>query len=234
MSARLLLLCALGCSAPDGPPPDEGPDPAPIATPPPPEPSRPAPPRPAAPAPKPQAPAPVLEATPADALPEAPFTAWTTKAPLTLVGPGGVSVALLDRLGVRVDVVQVLDARVRVTCVGCRGAGRDLEGWLPQGVLRAAGHPGTSQDPLVAALRTRASWAGSRDPALPAGPLCGLIDQGFAWTGAAATWEADGGRLVLGYDEGHWTETSRQDPAPASPPRGCRTAGLRGPPSAPP
>jgi len=144
--------------------------------------------------------------TPDGLLPAVPFTAWTTDAPLTLVGPGGTRVAELSRAGVRVEVVQVLPARVRLVCSGCTGEQADIEGWLPTGHLRAARTPGGAADPLTAALKLRARWAGSAD--LPAGAthatMCRLIDRGYERDGAHVTYEDDTGRLVLELRLGAW------------------------------
>ncbi len=233
MWSRIHLCCLLACSAPDGLPPQErGPEPAPEAPALPPPPAGPLPAEPApAPLPaRPTGPSPSLQPTAANALPEAPFTAWTARAPLTLVAPGGASLGRIEALGVRVDVVQALDARLRVVCVGCRGPLRDVEGWLPQGTVRAAGDPGGSEDPLVAGLRTRASLAGK---GVDADAFCGLLDQGFAWSGAQATWSADGGLLRLTYDGQRWVEEARAAPVADPRPRSCQSAGLRGRPPGP-
>jgi hypothetical protein len=142
-------------------------------------------------------------------MPAAPFTAWTTTAPLTLVAPGGRPVATLRRLGVRVEVQQVLDARVRVTCTGCEGDAKDAEGWLQRGNLRAARTGGRDHDPLIGGLKRRAGWAGRRDlpPGAEPAALCALVDHGFTLDGPVATWEYAGGRLVLSWRDGAWSQT---------------------------
>ncbi len=147
-------------------------------------------------------------------MPGAPFTAWTTEAPLTLVAPGGRPVVNLRRIGVRVEVEQVLDSRVRVRCTGCGGEAQDAEGWLQRGNLRAARTGGQDHDPLIGGLKLRAGWAGRRD--LPAGTepasLCALVDHGFTLDGTVATWEHGGGRLVLSWDDGAWSQTTLTAP----------------------
>ncbi|MEC8423480.1 MAG: hypothetical protein VX000_06860, partial [Myxococcota bacterium] len=168
---RALAMALLGtaCSAPTTAPPG-APAPIPVTpdvaapTPhpaPPPEPASPH--RP----PAPPGPMPEVVPTPTERIPGAPFTAWTTTAPLTLVAPGGRPVATLQRLGVRVEVEQVLEARLRVRCTGCVGDARGAEGWVQPGQLRAARTGGETHDPLIGGLKRRAGWAGRRD--LPAG-----------------------------------------------------------------
>ncbi len=115
-------------------------------------------------------------------LPEAPFTAWTTSAPATLVGPGGVTVDVMRNTGVRVEVLQVLDARLRVRCTGCtHDTEEPPEGWLTRGSIRAADDHGEPNDLLSAVLRQRAAWAGGA--AAPEGfdnnSLCELADRGL-------------------------------------------------------
>jgi hypothetical protein len=214
--AFAMALLATACSAPTtappgsssvGAPPPEPDTPA-VHAPPPPEPSRPR--APAAPL----GPSPAVVPTPAARMPGAPFTAWTTTAPLTLVAPGGRPVATLRRLGVRVEVEQVLESRLRVRCTGCTGDAQDAEGWLQPGNLRAARTGGQDHDPLIGGLKRRAGWAGRRDLPPDAEPaaLCALVDHGFTLDGAVATWEHAGGRLVLSWDDGAWSQTTLAAP----------------------
>ncbi len=137
-----------------------------------------------------------------------PFTAWTADAPLTLVGPGGVTFAELRKVGIRVEVVQVLEHRVRVRCTAC--AERDVEGWLPRGHLRAPGAPGALRDPLAVALRWRARWASGGE--LPDGArhtdMCALIDHGFEIEddggATVARWSLGEGVVDLRLQDGDW------------------------------
>ncbi len=223
MTRVLPGLCLVAaCSAPTTAPPGAAPVPAPApeptaatapAPPPPPEPDPPAP------APAPAGPTPAVRPTDAAALPGAPFTAWTTAAPLTIVAPGGQPVTTLKQLGVRVEVLQVLDARLRVRCTGCAGDARDAEGWIQPERVRAARTPGQTHDPLTEALKRRARWASGAE--LPAGAapaaLCALVDQGFTLNGDTATWSADGGRAVLSWDGGAWTLVAATAPTSAPP-----------------
>lgn len=70
-----------------------------------------------------------------DALPAVPFRAWTLTAPLTLVGPGGTTMAVLQQAPFEVEVLQVLPDRVRLRCATCPGPAAGLEGWIPVGLL---------------------------------------------------------------------------------------------------
>ncbi len=246
---RLLPLLAVACSAPEiadlppnvtpppgaEAPPAERPQPtkspaelsgrAPAAPSPPsqpvPPPSRPPPP------PKPKTPPKSLVPTPEATLSAPPYTAWTTHAPLTPVGPGGVAVAHIAKLGVRIDVVQVLDHRTRFRCTGCTGDAAGAEAWLQPERFRAAGVGGTPEDPLVVALQIRARWAGGRDLPEGASPgqMCALVDSGFLWeTPEKAVWEADGGQLVLTWADGRWSIESVTAPRASADCRTQRTA----------
>ena len=209
-AVTMVVLC-LACSAPTTAPPGAAPTPAPVAEPQTPTVHRPPPPEPAPPqpVPVPLGPTPEVLPTPADRLPEAPFTAWTTTSPLTIVAPGGRPLATLRRLGVRLEVLQVLEARMRVECIGCEGEAAGVEGWVQRDTVRAARTGGQDHDPLIGGLKRRAGWAGSRDlptGAAPAG-MCALIDHGFTLDGTVATWEYGGGRLVLSWHDGAWSQT---------------------------
>lgn len=229
--AVLLLGLLWSCSAPDiedmpghgvpAPPPEPDPLPAAPAPPPPPEPQRPAPQA------APPALQPSLEATPETTVGTPPYTAWTAQAPLSPVGPGGRPVLRLRRVGVRVEVAQVLDERTRFTCTGCAGAEADTEAWVQPGRLRIAGAHGDRTDPLAVALRLRAQWAGGSG--LPEGMSramgCLLVDRGFTLHEGQpprAVWEAEGGRLVLEWREESWTVAEVQPPARELP-WSCRT-----------
>ena len=118
--------------------------------------------------------------------------------------------AHIRRLGVRIEVAQVLGHRTRFTCTGCQGSEHGVEAWLQPGRLRAAGAPGTPEDPLVAALQLRARWAGGANLPQGARPeqMCAVIDAGFEWTGSkTATWEHDEGRVVLSWTGSRWSAT---------------------------
>ena len=90
-----------------------------------------------------------------------PFSAWTAAIPLTLVAPGGANLAIIDKLGVRVEVQQIRTGRVLVRCTGCAGDAHNAEGWMPRGVLWTElpadqHHITEATDPLTVALAARA------------------------------------------------------------------------------
>ena len=154
-----------------------------------------------------------------------PFSAWTAATPLTLVAPGGANLAIIDKLGVRVEVQQVREGRILVKCVGCAGAARDAEGWMPRGVLWTALEaeptrtPGGT-DPLTTALQARAQWAQGVNlpPGATADGMCMLVDQGFAAEASQATSERSGGRVRLSRVGATWSVAEAT--APKHPPEG--------------
>lgn len=125
--------------------------------------------------------------------PTPPFTAWTTRAPTSIVGPGGVPLALLSRAGVRIEVIQVLPARVRLRCDGCDGQAAGVEGWLQADAIAWPGGPALPDGhPLGRALELRAAWARGAELPAPVDPdaLCALLDGGYSISGPGepATW----------------------------------------------
>ncbi len=119
----------------------------------------------------------------------------------------------LQRVGVRVEVVQVLSSRTRFTCAGCMGDDVGKEAWIQPGRLRIAGAHGEVTDPLSVALRLRARWAGGTG--LPDGMTsamgCLLIDHGFTLAPSdppRATWSAAGGELVMEWQDGRWQQVA--------------------------
>jgi hypothetical protein len=156
-----------------------------------------------------------------------PFPAWTTATPLTLVAPGGANVGVLERVGVRVKVLQIRAGRIHVLCTGCEGLSEGGEGYLPRDVLwaapvAAAEAPSSGDDPLSLLLAHRARWAVGLD--LPEGgtasAMCWLVDQGLTVEGSRAASERGGGSLVLQRTGAIWRLTEAAPPSTA--PEGWR------------
>ncbi len=154
-----------------------------------------------------------------------PFSAWTTATPLTLVAPGGANLGVLDRVGIRVQVLQVRAGRIHVACTGCTGAAKDARGYLPREVLwlspdAGATAPDSADDPLTLLLAHRARWAAGQD--LPEGTtpgaMCWLVDQGIGIDGSKASAESGGGGLLLQRIGAAWRLTEVH--APTSVPEG--------------
>ena len=154
-----------------------------------------------------------------------PFSAWTAATPLTLVAPGGANLAIIERLGVRVEVEQIREGRILVRCVGCTGSAKGAEGWMPRGVLwtsidaDATENP-SAADPLTTALYARSQW--EKGVNLPQGAtkdaMCALIDQGFEIQASQAVSEANNGRIRLSRVGATWSVAEAS--APTSPPQG--------------
>jgi hypothetical protein len=140
-----------------------------------------------------------------------PVSAWTAAVPLTLVAPGGSNIVVLEKLGVRVDVIQVREGRILVQCTGCEGEHAGAEGWMPRGVLWAAlsteTAPDDAKDPLTLALQYR-SWWTSGAPApegLTQAQACALVDGGWRMEPNLAVAESSGGKLVLSRTGASWS-----------------------------
>jgi len=140
-----------------------------------------------------------------------PVSAWTAAGPLTLVAPGGTNIVVLEKIGVRVKVIQVRVGRILVQCTGCDGEFADAEGWMPRGVLWAAlsedSDPPKAKDPLTLALRYRARWSsGTSVPeGLTADQVCAIADSGWRIEPNLAVAESHGGKLVLSRTGANWT-----------------------------
>jgi len=157
---------------------------------------------------------------PAESIPtQPPFPAWTTATPLTLVAPGGENLGSLDRVGVRVQVLQIRPGRVHAACTACEDKLRDAEGYLPKNVLWVMPDPGeetptTADDPLTLLMAHRARWAQGLD--LPAGStsraMCWLADHGIAVDGSTATSDSGGGTLLLQRIGASWRLTEATAP----------------------
>lgn len=133
-----------------------------------------------------------------------PFSAWTAATPLTLVAPGDTNMAVLDNLGVRVEVEQVRVGRILVRCSGCTGESKNAEGWMPRGVLWVqTPHSGmdadSAKDPLTLALQLRAQWSIQKNlpPNTTADSLCAVVDHGFKVDASQAIATVGGGKVVL-------------------------------------
>lgn len=141
-----------------------------------------------------------------------PFSAWTAATPLTLVAPGDTNMAVLDNLGVRVEVDQVRVGRILVRCSGCTGESKNAEGWMPRGVLwvqtpASETESENAKDPLTLALRLRAQWTIQKNlpPNTNADTLCAIVDQGFKVDASQAIATLGGGKVVLKRIGANWT-----------------------------
>ncbi len=151
-----------------------------------------------------------------------PFSAWTTATPLTLVAPGGDNLGVLERVGIRVEVLQIRAGRIHVSCTGCEEKAKDAQGYLPRQVLWAAPPlgataPQTAEDPLSLLLAHRSRWAAGHD--LPEGTtaaaMCWLADQGVTIDGSKASSLSGNGSLLLQRTGASWRLTEVQGPASA-------------------
>ncbi len=154
---------------------------------------------------------------PTEPLPPGPggFAAWTAEAPLTLVGPGGAALGSLERAGVRVDVLQVLPARIHVRCTFCPAELANREGWLQNGSLRRA--PTGDHTALDATLALRAAIVRGQSPlgAGDAGAWCTLLDTGFVQVQEEARFAWGGGQLLLLWDGQTWKPAEQTAPTAA-------------------
>ena len=145
-----------------------------------------------------------------------PAPAWTAAVPLTLVAPGGSNLAVLDRLGIRVEVSQVRQGRILVRCLGCDGEVSGAEGWMPRGVLWAGpSADGSTKEPLSVALQLRAVWAKEPPAGLTSDQACALVDSGWTIEPNRATAELGGGSLLLERTGADWAFVSARAPTGA-------------------
>ena len=101
----------------------------------------------------------------------------------------------------------MLKARMRVVCSGCAAPHADVEGWIQLDHVRAARTPGDSDDPLLAALKRRAAWAGGIDvpPGATKNSMCALFDHGYTTEADAVVWSHEGGSMRLDWTGQDWT-----------------------------
>lgn len=161
------------------------------------------------------------EEPPAPAPPPAPpppFPAWTVRAPASIVGPGGDPLALLERAGVRVEVLQVMPHRVRLRCDGCLPPHQGVEGWLQVEMLWWPERGALPADhPLARTLALRERVASGALALGEAGPaaLCALLDAG--WQGEPPEFRLGAASLRLeadGTPRLHGPLPAREGPCP--------------------
>jgi hypothetical protein len=141
-----------------------------------------------------------------------PFSAWTAATPLTLVAPGGANLAIIENLGVRVEVLQIREGRILVQCTGCTGESSGAEGWMPRGVLWTALEADTATaitatDPLTVALKNRALWAQAKNlpPNGSSDAMCAMVDHGFDAEASQAISTLGGGKIRLARKGADWS-----------------------------
>lgn len=145
-----------------------------------------------------------------------PASAWTAAVPLTVVAPGGSNLAVLDRLGVRVEVSQVRQGRILVRCTGCPDDAAGAEGWMPRGVLWSGPDPSAeAKEPLSLALQLRTTWLTEPPTGFQADQACAIVDRGWRLEPNRATAEAFGGSIVLERTGSTWRFVSANPPTEA-------------------
>ena len=123
---------------------------------------------------------------------------------------------ILDRLGVRVSVLQVREGRILVQCTGCLGENKGAEGWMPRGVLWSGPSPNAStKDPLSLALNLRGTWKSAPPEGLTAAEACAIADSGWKIEPNQATAEASGGKIILQREGANWRMSEARAPSEA-------------------
>lgn len=162
--------------------------------------------------------------------PPPPFSAWTSRGPTSIVGPGGETLALLERAGVRMEVSRVLPVRMLLRCTGCPGEAAGVEGWLQNEALWWPGAAPLPPDhPLTEATRLRARWTQGEElptglpPEVDADALCGLLDGGYEGGagGVPARFAVGPASLVLAWDGQRWSPPKLEG-RPLPSPGACR------------
>lgn len=175
-----------------------------------------------------------LTATPPEQFPTPPFTAWTVEDRISIEPPGADAIPI-RRLGVRIEVLQIMNegqGRMLIECGTCGPDGHTpVRGYLQiDKGIRTKGSPGSAQDPLARALSQRARWANQQDLPNQAEhhDMCALVDHGFTLSTDRqhAQWQLDGGQMDLYFSENQWTLDSEtlSPPSPNQSGR-CRTSG---------
>ncbi len=150
--------------------------------------------------------------------PALPFSAWTSSAPTSIVGPGGETLALLEQAGVRVEVLRVLPHRMLLRCTGCAGPSAGVEGWLQNEFVWWPGASELPEDhPLRRAQELRGRWAAGLDlpPGTDADALCALLDGGYQ--GAPPRFTVAGASLTLPRAVSGWLPPQLEGQPPPAP-----------------
>ena len=130
--------------------------------------------------------------------PSPPFTTWTTESNISLHGPRGGVILNVERMGVRIEVLSVVDDWAQIICSGCAPPAQNQAGWVPASAIQHPDEIDTSS-PLGRILSYRRDWAKgeAHSEEINNIDLCMLVDAGFEIQDALAQWHYREGQISL-------------------------------------
>jgi len=91
-----------------------------------------------------------------------PYIVRTRGAPATLVDERSEVSMVLEAVGVRLEVEQLLDHKAYVRCIGCRS---ETSGWIQRNILQSIDHPGSLPNDALAAFLEQTAHPTGEAPA---------------------------------------------------------------------
>ncbi|MEE2752118.1 MAG: hypothetical protein VX519_11870 [Myxococcota bacterium] len=91
-----------------------------------------------------------------------PYMVRTRGAPATLVDERSQVSMVMEAVGVRLEVEQLLDQKARVRCVGCRS---ETSGWIQRNVLQSTEYPGNLPNDALASFLEQTAHPATGDVA---------------------------------------------------------------------
>jgi len=149
-----------------------------------------------------------------------PYTAWTMKADVGIIGPNGGLIHNISKRGTRVEVLRVVPQYAQIMCSGCAPPKQNQAGWIDiEHVHMAWDMP--EEDPLLSMLVLRKKWLKNDDTPeaiTDRRSICMLFDNGYIETEKGLVWSIQGGEIILKKQGTKWVLASITAPTKAPAP----------------
>ena len=147
-----------------------------------------------------------------------PYTAWTMKKDVSILGPNGGIIVSIPKRGTRLEVHKVVPQYAQILCSGCAPPKQNQAGWVNiEEISMEWDMP--EQDPLLTMLSLRRKWLKNEDTPEELSDrraICMLFDNGYEETQDGLLWSIQGGSILLTQKANQWSIT--QVKAPTTPP----------------
>lgn len=135
-----------------------------------------------------------------------PYTAWTMKPTIPVLGPNGGIIFSIPKRGTRIEVHKVVPQYAQVLCSGCAPPRQNQAGWVNvEDISMEWDMP--EQDPLLTMLSLRSKWLKNDDAPKEfqnRRSICMLFDNGYEQTDAGLLWSIQGGSILLTQTDQQW------------------------------
>ena len=150
-----------------------------------------------------------------------PYTAWTMKENVSILGPNGGVIFQIPKKGTRIEVQKIVPQYAQVVCSGCAPPKQNQAGWINiEDISMEWDMP--EEDPLLTMISLRREWLKNNNTPTEFSDrraICMLFDNGYIETEPGLLWSIQGGEILLSFQNNSWkvinTKAPTTSPAPS-------------------